>query len=724
MKICQGKKSLLLAAATALTGFGSMAQSSPAQVRAMAQATATSPAIPPVTDVSLPGYRSAAIATAFRKIRKDHFSLRPVDDSYSKEVWENFIHILDPNNNVFLQEDINRLSAYKNQVDDEINTGSSAFFDATYDIYSKRIKEANNICMRILQQPFNMQQKESLEVMWKKEWTFPANEQDREDKWRKFLKYATLRHYMEGDTVAVAQKTSPFNSALEAKARDYVRKWYVEYFRQSTGKDAMKEKFTQFMSVAVAAVDPHSAYVAPEDRSFTEAITKRYFGLGFELGNKESDFFVKRLMPGGPAYKSGEIKENDVIIAIKDSKGEMIAVSGMEANRVTAMIRGDKGTDVTLKLQQPGEQPRTITLKRGEVIDTENRAKSALIEKNGKKYGYIYLPSFYLDPNGEQTKGSAGDVWREIEKLKEHEIDGMVMDLRGNPGGSLDEVVRMCSGFVPASPISWLRSKDSLRRYTSPGFGPLYDGPLTVMVDESSASASEIFSAAMQDLKRAVIIGTSSTFGKGTAQSGFNIGKSGNIEKGIPDTSYGTLRLTLEKFYRITGTATQLNGVTPDIILQKRMSLISIMEKDYSSALPCDTMQLLPFDQVKPVCDYQAVIQKANARINASPAFADIDNNMRQLKTLREKTALLNLEDFRKEFNAARSCEQRIQRDKELTTGHLLNVQPALLRSINPATMKTTPGETARYKDWLNKLSKDIYIDQTISVLEDMQTNK
>ncbi|MBO9732119.1 MAG: carboxy terminal-processing peptidase [Chitinophaga sp.] len=722
MKVCQGTKILLLFAAAAFTGSRAIAQSRPS-IPINIPAQPTRPVIPPIMEVSQPGYRGAAIASAFRKIKRDHFDFKGVNDTYSQQVWEKFIHVLDPNNVIFLQEDIQQLGAYKNSVDDEINSGASTFFDAAYAIYSKRIRETETICMRILQQPFNMQQKESVDVTWNKSWPFPANEQAREDLWRRYLKYYTLRHYMEGDTSA-AQPVKTFNKALEAKARETVRKWYAEYFRQCTSKDAMKEKFAQYMSVVVGEVDPHSSYTAPDDRSWTEMLTKRYYGLGIELGAKEADFIVKRMMPGGTAYKSGEVKENDIVVAIMDNHGVMVPVNGMDASHVTSMIRGDKGTSVTLTLQQPGEQARTVTLKRDEVLDTENRTRSALIEKNGKKYGYIYLPSFYLDPTGTGLKGCANDVWTEIEKLKENEIDGIIMDLRGNPGGALHEVVRMCAGFVPSSPVSWLRSKDSLQQYTSPDITPLYDGPLTVMVDEGSASASEIFAAAMQDLGRGIIIGTSSTFGKGTAQSGFPMGKLGDAAKNIPDTAYGTLNLTLQKFYRISGTATQLNGVTPDIILQKRMSLESIMEKDYSSALPNDTLQLLPFEKVKSKYDFRKVIQLANDRVKATPALMDIDNTMAQLKTLRNKTMLLNLEDFRKEYSALSGCEKRIQQDRLLPAGHTLNVQPALLRSINPATLKTTPGEELRSKEWLEKLSKDIYLDQTVSVLEDMLANQ
>ncbi|MEI3800469.1 MULTISPECIES: carboxy terminal-processing peptidase [unclassified Chitinophaga] len=669
-------------------------------------------------------YRSAVITAAINKVTKKHYHPKPIDDAYSAAVWNRFLHTLDPNSNLFLQEDVIALAVYKNQVDDQLNSGATTFFDAAYAIYEQRAGEASRLCQKILATPFDLKKKETV-MAWRKDLPFCASKQEQEELWRKLLKYYTLRHYMEmsaakGDT---AKHLAAVDPVLEAKAREKVRKWYSDYFRQTTGQRGADDKFAQYVSAAMFEIDPHTTYAAPQDRLMNEQLNKRYYGLGIELGTKESDYYIKRLLPGGTAYRSGQVKENDNIIAVADSKGEMLPVNGLPANEVTGLIRGEKGTAVTMKLQQPGEKERTVTIKRDEVIDQENRAKSAVIEKNGKRFGYIFLPLFYMDPTGTKINGSANDVAREVEKLKEQEVDGIVMDLRGNSGGSLDEVVTMGYCFVPAGPITWLRGKDSIRMYSSPAVEPLYDGPLTVLVDESSASASEIFAAAMQDRGRGIIVGTSSSFGKGTAQMNINIGKMGNPEKGIADVNYGSMRLTTEKFYRINGSSTQLKGVIPDIVLQDRMELQSIMEKDFSSALACDTVGLPPYQRLTFAFNYQEVVQHARIRVQQNPAFATVAANTRQLKTLQEQPTPLDLLSFGAAYQQISGCQKNIQQAKELKGKEVLTVQPSMLRNINPARQKNDAVNTASYKEWLEKLGKDIYLAETLSVLEDMLAN-
>jgi len=705
MSICAGKKYFLSFIVTTLTAF---------QVTGQQQVVTSDPL----------AYRSAVVNATFKRINKEHYGPKPVDDAYSAAVWNQTFQTLDPNSNLFLQEDINKLAVYKNRIDDEMNAGSTDFFEATYAIYNKRAKEAEAICMKVLQQPFDLQKKESV-MAWRKDQPFPASEAAREDLWRKLLKYYTLRHYVEmekADTTVKEKKS--VNTALEAKARGKVRNWYAEYFRKATGKDAVNEKFAQYMEVAVAEIDPHTAYTAPEDRAFNDMLTKRYCGIGVELAAKESDYYIKRMMRGGSAYKSGQVKENDIIVSIADAKGDMKPVSGWESNQVTSMIRGDKGSSVTMKLQQPGEAARTVTLKREELVDMENRAKSALIEKNGRMFGYVYLPLFYMDPNGQFLTGAAMDVYREVTKLKEYEVDGIVMDLRGNGGGALDEVVRMSGCFMPPGPVTMLKSKDSVKSYWSPAVPPVYEGPLTVLVDESSASASEIFAAAIQDRGRALIVGASSTFGKGTAQTVTNMGRMGDPDKGIPAISYGSMRLTKEKFYRITGVSTQLRGVTPDIILQDRMSLESVMEKDYPSALAYDSIATTACDRMPFAFNYDLVVKEAYDRIHNNASLKDIAANMQQLKELREKPVPLNIDAFRKSYLATTQLERMMQQSRELKEGHHLHMLPSIPRSANPATLKADPVEAAHTAEWLQKMSKDIYLNETVSVLEDILANQ
>lgn len=704
MKIYPGKKCILSFMVTTLAGWQVMAQ----QVVTSEQSA----------------YHNAIAKAAFRKIKKDHYAPRQMDDAYSATVWKDFFQTLDPNSHLFLQGDMNELAVYKNQIDDQLSAGSTAFFDAAYSLYYKRAKETEALCMKILAKPFDLQKKESV-ITWRKNLPFPANEAAREDLWRKELKYYTLRNYVELEKEAgnTAKNKNGVDPVLEAKAREKVRKWYEGLFRKATGKEGMNERFSQYLSLAVAEIDPHTAYTAPTDLAFNDMLTKRFCGIGVELSTKDADYYIKRMMPGGTAYKSGLVKENDVVVAIADSKGNMQEVSGWESSQVSGMIRGEKGTTVTMKLQQPGEKERIVTVNREEIIDMENRAKSALIEKDGKTFGYIYLPLFYVDASGRSMTGCSADVYREVLKLQENNVDGIIMDLRGNGGGGLDEVVRMSGFFMPQGPVTMLRSKDSVNSYLSPAGISFYDGPLTVLVDENSASASEIFTAAVQDRGRAVVVGTSSTFGKGTAQSVLTIGKMGDETKGIPDTSYGNIRLTMQKFYRITGASTQLRGVTPDIVLQDRMSLFSVMEKDYSSALAYDSIAAAPFNRLPFTFNYARVVEQAKERVRKDAALQEISTYMRRLKEMQTKPVMLDIAGFREYSGQTAQLEKEIKQLKELKEGQYLQVLPAIFQSINPAFVKADPVEEARRKEWLQQLSKDIYLQQTVTVLEDMLAN-
>ena len=278
----------------------------------------------PANDSS--AYRCAIEKAVFKKISKEHYGPRPINDAYAADVFMQFFRTVDPSNYIFLQGDLDQLSVYKYKIDDEINGGTIEFFDAAYTVYSKRIKEAEAICMGILQHPQDLQQKESV-VVWRKDLPFQENEAGRKELWCKILKYATLKNYMileKADSNKTA--TKGVDPALEAKARERVRNWYTEFFIKANGKDAVNDLFTQYMAVAVSEIDPHSAYTAPQDQSFNSMLTKRYYGIGVELAGKESDFYVKRLMQGGTAYKSGLVKENDRVLAIANAKGDRKSV--------------------------------------------------------------------------------------------------------------------------------------------------------------------------------------------------------------------------------------------------------------------------------------------------------------------------------------------------------------------------------------------------------------
>lgn len=667
-------------------------------------------------------YRRDVVNAVLKKIRKDHFSPKQIDDSFSVSIWNRYIETLDPQKTYFLQADIDRLSVYKHSIDEQLNNGSVEFFDTLYAVFSKRIAEADALCRQITAKPFDLKKKEFFTGSVKNQ-SFASTTSERYERWRKLLKYQVLKHYVEirnanGETGPAAEVS------IEAKAREKVNKWYRNYLRQAASSRAEEEKFSQYIATITFEIDPHTNYSAPKDaRAFTEQITKRFFGIGMELGARDMDFFVKRLFPGGSAYKSGLVKENDNILAISDEKGEMVSVDGLTATEVAALIRGDKGTSVTMALQQPGEKLRTVNLKRDEVSDNDNRAKAAVIEKNGKRYGYIYLPLFYIDPGQFGINGSSNHVAREVEILKEQEVEGIIMDLRGNVGGALDEVVKMGSCFMASGPMTMVKTKDSIKLYLSPQTPVIYDGPLVVMVDENSASASEIFAAAMQDRSRALIVGTSSSFGKGTVQQSFNLGKMGNPEKGTADVSYGSIRLTIQKFYRVSGLSTQLKGVVPDIILQSRMNLFSVMENNFHSSLPWDSIPVPAFQKRIYSFNYQKVLERSHQRISGNHAYKEIEKYTEQYRKQQNQPIALELSAFMKQYQHLNDIQKLIGSKKELKQDRLLAVSASFPRSVNPASLKEDAYAAEQYKKWMQKLGKDIYLSETVSVLEDVIAN-
>lgn len=685
-------------------------------------ATVAAVAQSPGDPKAVPAYRKAAISSVMDRIQKKHYHPKAVNDSFSIGVFNRFLNVMDPNSYIFLREDVKLLDKYRTQVDEQLLDGDPAFFEAVYDVYRRRTAEMEADYHQLMAVPFTFNKKEQVKHIRKNE-AFPASKKDRKELWRKLLKYYVIRNYMDmavgADSNAVNR---PIDTAVMAKAEAKVKKYYDDFFANAQKQRNSEEKFEAFMNVVAMEFDAHTMYTGPKDRTFNEMLNKRFFGLGIELENRDGEYYVKRLMQGGTAYSSGQIKENDRIVAIADAAGEMLTISGLPNNEVVGMIRGEKGTSVKMKVQQMGEQARTVVVKRDEVIDTENKAKSAVIDRNGKRYGYIRFTDFYMDASGDKAKGVAGDVGRELMRLRDEEIEGLIIDLRSNGGGALDEVVRMSNYFLPKGGISYLRGKETFNQYAGTADVAFYTGPLTVMVDESSASASEIFAAAVQDYGRGLVVGTKTTFGKGTAQQNLNIGRMGDSTKGTKAERYGSIRLTMEKFYRANGTSTQLKGVSSDIVFQSRMSIQSVMETDYPNILPCDTVALPPVARVTPETNFALVIEKAQARIAANPLFAQVENINRNMKASLEQPAVLDLAGFRKHYQQWNGGTKQIQALRQLPAGKKLNVALTTDRNINPA-LRNDADRIRMNKDWVERIANDVYVEETISILEDMLAN-
>jgi carboxyl-terminal processing protease len=468
-------------------------------------------------------------------------------------------------------------------------------------------------------------------------------------------------------------------------------------------------------------MDPHTTFFPPvEKRYFDEQMSGRFFGIGASLRPDDGTIKIATIVAGSPAWKSQQITVGDIVLKVGQGAEEPTDLTGFDTEDAVKLIRGKKGTEVRLTLKKVDGSIKVVTMIREEIVTEETFARSVIINENNKKIGYIFLPEFYADwerPNGARC---AIDVSREIIKLKEQGIDGIIMDLRNNGGGSLYDVVQMVGFFIEDGPIVQVKDREGnpnvLRDRDR---SVLYDGPLAVMVNEFSASASEIFAAAIQDYKRGVIIGSSSTYGKGTVQR--NIGLDGTATGPMTALNateqLGTVKLTLQKFYRINGGSTQLRGVVPDIVIPDQYEYLKYREKDNPDALPWDEIQKATYNQAKLYYDPNAVKSAAENRVNTSPSFVTIKETSQALAKINDKEYSLNLVKYKAEQKEIKNTIKKIDE---------INKNPKELQlSLIPTDEKRLEVDNdklERRKQWVKSLSKDIYLGESVNIMNDMIT--
>jgi carboxyl-terminal processing protease len=440
----------------------------------------------------------------------------------------------------------------------------------------------------------------------------------------------------------------------------------------------------------------------------------RFFGIGASLQYDDGNIKVTSILTGSPAWKSGELQPGDVIQKVGQGKEEPTDLTGFGVTDAVKIIRGKKGTEVKLFVKKADGSIKTISLIRDEIVQDETFARSAIVKNGNSKIGYIFLPEFYADFDNPNGNRSYIDVAKEVIKLKEQKVDGIVIDLRNNGGGSLYDVVQMAGLFIEDGPIVQVKDRDNKPSVLKDkDRSVLYSGPLAVMVNEFSASASEIFAAAIQDYGRGVIIGSTSTYGKGTVQR--NIGLDPETGFSMSNSELGTVKLTLQKFYRINGGSTQLKGVASDIVLPDQLEYLKVREKDDPDALPWDEINKSPYSAWNAGYDLKTIQQLSNQRIANDPAFKLIHESTDWLAKQNDKGNSLKLDKYRDEQKRIRSTFTQIQ---------------SLMKLQNDINVSALPGETEkfandvgkqdRFNTWLKNLRKDIYLDQAVKVVDDI----
>jgi carboxyl-terminal processing protease len=666
-----------------------------------------------------PGKYEKILHNVTDMLKEAHYSPKNIDDSFSKKIFTRYFEILDPNKNIFLKEDIDALKKYEFKIDDEMKGADVEFFKAAGNLFNKRMEEAALMYKDILSKPFDY----SVDEMYNGDpdkLKFPVTDVERKESWRKTLKYNSLDRYVDLiDTRDKNKDRADFkvrsDAELEAEARDKVAKTMDRTFERYRFKFTEDDKFNLFVGLVTNTMDPHTEFFPPVDkRYFDEQMSGRFFGIGASLVYDEGNIKINTLVAGSPAWKSGEVQVGDIILKVGQGKEEPTELTGFVVEDAVKLIRGKKGTDVKLTLKKQDGSVKVVTLIRDEIVQDESFAKSAIINNGNSRIGYIYLPEFYADfdrPNGARCYI---DVAKEIIKLKEDKVDGIVMDLRNNGGGSLYDVVQMVGLFIDKGPVVQVKDRDGKPNILEDkNREVLYDGPLTVMVNEFSASASEIFAAAIQDYGRGVVIGSTSTYGKGTVQRNLGLDpESGFLNS---NSDLGTIKLTLQKFYRVNGGSTQLRGVASDIVLPDNYEYLKFREKDDPDALPWDEIKKAPITNWRSGYELATIQKLSEARLKANVAFKMIKENTEWLAKQNDREYPLNFDKYQKEQKAIRATIKQIESLKKLESDMDITSLPQ-----DADRFTYDKGKQDRFEQWIKNLRKDIYIDQATKVTSDM----
>ena len=660
------------------------------------------------------------LSTIGHLLETEHYSPRKIDDDFSKDVFKEYLKALDPEKNIFLQSDINALRVYESKLDDEIHGEPILFEPASSVIYEKRLVEARKIFEKVVQSPFDFNIDDSvlLDVDVK---SAPANENERYTYWHQILKYKALDRFVNLTEEREKNKTKEkfvvkADSTLEREARASVKKEYFKRFERLEKTFDKEKRFELFLNTITGLMDPHTDYMAPvEKRSFTEQMSGTFYGIGAQLTQDDNGIKIASIQPGGAAWKSGQLVMNDVIVKVAQGAEEPVDVTGYETTDAVKLIRGNLGTEVRLTIRKPDGSYKIVALKREKIVLDEGFARSAIIQKGADKYGYILLPDFYADFEREDGARCARDVAKEIEKLKAEKVKGIAIDVRYNGGGSLYEVVQMAGLFIDQGPMVQIRNKEGRSQTLADEVpGTIYNGPLVVMVNEFSASASEIFAGAIQDYKRGIIMGSTSTYGKGTVQRNVPFGKPLD-DLGI-QTEYGAVKLTFQKFYRVTGSSTQRKGVVPDVILPDEYEFLKYREKDNESSLPWDEMERAKFQVLPNNSAIAAIAAKANDKIAKDTSMIAFKKTLAWVSTQMDRPVHLKLDKyiaFRKQLQST-----MIQNDNRLKLKDSMQVT-ALKADYNKFYNNPDKTKQDRYQAWLKVIAKDAQINEASKLLGD-----
>ena len=641
-------------------------------------------------------------------VEKGHYSSLDIDDKISEKIYNTYIEQLDAQKRFFLQSDIRQFEKFKFRFDDQIKDQDLTFFNLVYETSRERINEVKTYYEEIMSNSFDFSSNENINLDFENK-SFARSKNEIKNRWRKQLKYSTLDiiSLKLGDSIKyIDDNTRDDSMTLIKKNTDD----FFDYISEMDRDDW----FANYINAFLNQLDPHTVYFNPDDKErFDTNISGKFHGIGARLQKTEGTVKIVDIIVGGPIWKDKLLDVGDLILKVAQENQDPVDIIGMKLDDAIKLIKGPADSYVTLTVKKLSGEIKDVLIQRGIVELEELYAKSTLINKGDKNYGYISLPKFYIDFADRKSRNSANDVKNEIIKLKNNGISGLILDLRNNGGGALQTVVDMTGLFIEKGPVVQVKSTGN-RKQVLYDKDPqvVWDGPLVVLMNKMSASASEILAGALQDYNRAVIIGNEKSFGKGTVQNVID------LNRFISNSSYdlGAIKITTDKFYRINGESVQLEGVKSDIIIPDSYKYIFNGEKDEKNPLKWDKIGPANFEKWSNREYLNKISLETQNRIDSDDYYSLINDRAKWLKDQQlNKSISLNFNSYNSFLNKQRKNNKKF----ESLNSYENNLSFKLLKTEKQYVLSNKELLSSRNR-WHRNLTKDLYIEEGVKALEMM----
>jgi carboxyl-terminal processing protease len=649
---------------------------------------------------------------------KLHYDPQIINDDFSIKVYDDFIDAVDSQKRFLLKSDLELFSQYRLSIDDQINSSDIAFFNVVYETLKKRIDEVENFYGEILEVPFNFQINEEINLDYEN-LEYASSSDELKKIWRKRLKLSALDGYASKKEIKDKEEVIS-EEEIEKESRTAISQNLKDFF-QFNDELERSDWFSIYLNSIVTQFDPHTSYLAPEAKEvFDQNISGKFQGIGARLFKRNQQVEISEIIIGGPVWRDNLLNVGDIIIAVAQSaEEEPTEISLMKLTDATDLIKGEKGTNVFLTVKRVDGGIEQIEITRDIVELEETYAKSSIIKDDSNVYGLINLPRFYVDFDDYGERNAASDIKKEILELKNKNINGLILDLRNNGGGSLKTVVDITGFFIEKGPVVQVKSiggRKEILKDNDPSI--IWDGPLVILVNEFSASASEILAAALQDYNRAIILGSKQTYGKGTVQ---NVVDLNNVISGNTYGDLGSLKITTDKFYRVNGGSTQLEGVKSDLIFPNRYSYIDIGEKDLENPLSWDKIDPARYDNSVKVFNYAQAISNSKERIGQNEYFSIIDQHAKLIKSKQDdKTISLDYNSYKEDQEEFKLQSDKLKVIEEFNSPYLFEWND---NNLNANSSYNDDMKEKRDR-WIKSLQKDIYVDEAMNLLKDLSSYK